>query len=119
MHLNSDPKPNCGEGSQLKKVLTALWEVRAKWRQLAGEIEKITEGDSEVQNCRHSGILIHFVCFFQAISANHSSVEDCFAALIHKCLTTHQESAHEELLRALRSQTIGRCDLANDFEKNL
>ena len=52
----------------------------------------------------------------QAISANHSSVEDCFATLIHKCLTVHKDSVHQVLLKALRSRTVGRDDIADEFE---
>ena len=52
----------------------------------------------------------------QAISANHSSVEDCFAALIHKCLTGYKDSTHQVLLQALRSRTVGRDDIADELE---
>ena len=45
-HTPSDHKPN--NAIQLRRVLTALWEIRALWRRLAGEVDKISEGDCEV-----------------------------------------------------------------------
>ena len=47
IHFNSDDRPS--KATRLRKVLTDLWEVRAQWRRLAGEIEQITEGECEVK----------------------------------------------------------------------
>ena len=63
--------------------------------------------------------MFFFMCCIQAISANHSSVEDCFAALLHKCLTLHQNLALQVLLNALRSRVVGRDDIADEFEKEI
>ena len=124
--FNTDDKP-ISKASQLRKVLTALWEVRAQWRRLAGEIERITEGDCEV-NFLDILKLVAFIkliynirelFYIQAIKCNHLSTEDCFAALIHKCLRIHKDSALQVLLQALRSKAIGRDEIADEFEKAL
>ena len=116
--FNTDDKP-ISKAAQLRKVLTALWEVRAQWRRLAGEIERITEGDCEVNFWTYLNLFITLGNYFfiQAITCNHLCTEDCFAALIHKCLRIHKDSALQVLLQALRSKAIRRDDIADEFEK--
>ena len=61
----------------------------------------------------------YVLCYMQAISADHSSVDECFAVIIHKCLTVHKDSAHQVLIKALRSKVVGKDDIADDFEKEI
>ena len=55
--------------------------------------------------------------YVQAIKSDFSSVDEYFAALIHKCLSVYKDSAHQVLLKALRSKAVGRDDVADEFER--